>query len=134
MARYGPGKETLDKEIADIQAARAKREGLTASEVKYGEVVKENTALETEAEKAERLRNQAKREGTEVSRREDAVSGRVAKSVQLETDAIERNTAARRRNQALRLEAARRATPAQVVAGARDPAFTQAFALADNGN
>lgn len=135
MARYGSGKEDFEAEAAALRARRLAREQLVAKEAAFQESLRVTAGLESEAEIATAARTQARREGIDVARRESGVADQTVSKVNVDTAAVERNTAARRANARARAEEARRAVPvASAVAGARDPAFAQAYRLAEGGN
>lgn len=117
MPRYGAGHEDFDAEAAALAKRRQAREALIAKEEQYQRSLAATSGLEDEAERKKVARQQARREATEVARREAAAADVVTRKVNVDTAAIERNTEARRRG----AEVARRYAVSQV-AGAR-PGF-----------
>src|SRR4051794_8946472 len=97
MARYGGGHEDFSAEEAQLRALKREREGLIAKEQLYDKGLTEPAGLESRVAGTTRVSSAARKEAEEIARRVEATAGREAQRVDLTTQAIERNTAARQR-------------------------------------
>lgn len=128
MARYGGSSEDFDAEIAKLDELAQKHQALVAREQEYQRAQKATSGLESEVARTRATNNRSRVEAATVAEREGRVTGVEARNLNLTTEAIERNTAARLRStQMRRVESA---TFAQASRGGRDPLFGQATELA----
>jgi hypothetical protein len=120
MAQYG-GHEDYGDITGRLAKAEDAVDGLVAKEKLYQRELDTTT-------NAERQSTAVRREGAEVRRRTKAVEGTKAQDTEIDTRAIERNTAARRRqNEEIRRS---QVNTARAARGANDPAFGRAYELA----
>lgn len=120
MAQYG-GHEDYGDITGRLAKAEDAVDGLVAKEKLYQRELDTTT-------NAERQSTAVRREGAEVRRRSKAVEGTKASDTEIDTRAIERNTAARRRqNEEIRRS---QVNSARAARGANDPAFGRAYELA----
>src|SRR4051794_41375569 len=97
---------------------RRGREGLVAATQKLTGATEQATAATSEGAGSRKLYNEAKIESAQVSERAAAVEGIEAKAINVTTDAIRAETAARKARDRAALDSSR------ALRGARDPHFS----------
>lgn len=100
MPRYGGGQEDFRAQEARLAAMQERLAAIEAKEIQAAKAADELGAAEQRATTQRSLLNRAKREGADITAREEATAGQEARAVNLDTAAIERNRLARERRAA----------------------------------
>jgi hypothetical protein len=126
MPRYGGGQEDFRAEQARLAAIQERLAAIEGKELQAAKAADELGTAEERATVRRRALNQAKREGADITAREEAVAGQEARAVDVDTAAIERNRAARERRAAIARQ--EQINVQRAFRGAADPLFAQATA------
>lgn len=126
MARYGGGKESFEEQQRLLSQMAEKLGSIEAKEAQATAAMNDLGAATEKATVRRQTLNAAKKEGADITAREEAVAGQEASALDLNTQAIERNRVARERKAvAVRDE---QVNLQRALRGAQDPLFAQASA------